>query len=228
MNATNYKAISLEPYLCKEGDVVSAEVWNSVLGLFVNRLNSVGDYFKQYDDAFSTISDTLTAHSAALIDVNASLAQTKQTWDTWVNRHQEKLDALDNMWSTYRNIEQVQESLENGLVHYGETAPNNEHVRIWVAPIMPASQLFNDGDELTVTDGGDYTAIAEIKTLTLLYPNIPFICSLFFTTAPETEGAITINFPTGTKFIGTKPTFGNGETWELNIKNGVVVGGKVV
>ena len=29
------------------------------------------------------------------------------------------------------------------------------------------------------------------------------------------------------KYIGGVPEFANGETWELNIKNGVVVGGKV-
>lgn len=66
----------------------------------------------------------------------------------------------------------------------------------------------------------------NINNLFIYYPDSDFICSLFFTTAAE--GDINIAFPEGTKFIGTAPTFSNNETWELNIKNGVVVGGKVV
>lgn len=81
-----------------------------------------------------------------------------------------------------------------------------------------------------VADGKSYEATEEISELTIQYngilnPTNDFICSLVFTTA--TDGAISIVFPKGTKFIGGRPTFSNGETWELNIMNGVVVGGKV-
>ena len=64
-----------------------------------------------------------------------------------------------------------------------------------------------------------------VSSLSLNFPDTDFICSLYFTTAAG--GTININFPKGTKFIGGRPTFSNDETWELNIKNGVVVGGKV-
>ena len=73
----------------------------------------------------------------------------------------------------------------------------------------------------------EYIASNLVSNVEFGYSNgSDIICSLIFTTAAE--GTINITFPTGTKFIGTKPTFGNGETWELNIKNGVIVGGKVV
>ena len=72
----------------------------------------------------------------------------------------------------------------------------------------------------------EYILPNKVSNLEFGYPNgADIICSVTFTTA--TEGDINITFPTGTKFIGGRPTFGKGETWELNIKNGVVVGGKV-
>lgn len=82
-----------------------------------------------------------------------------------------------------------------------------------------------DNTTLTVENNKNYIGEAEITNIEITYPSDPFICSLTFTTAAK--GDITIKFPDSTKFIGGKPTFSNGETWELNIMNGVVVGGKV-
>lgn len=83
---------------------------------------------------------------------------------------------------------------------------------------------------VTVYDGKLYEATEPISELTIQYggtlnPTNDFICSLVFTAAAD--GDININFPTGTKFIGGRPAFSKGETWELNIMNGVVVGGKI-
>ena len=63
-----------------------------------------------------------------------------------------------------------------------------------------------------------------INNLHISYPGDDFIASLTFTLA--SEGPITITLPES-KYIGDTPTFANGETWELNIKNGVVVGGLI-
>ena len=59
----------------------------------------------------------------------------------------------------------------------------------------------------------------------MLYPNDNFIGAIEFTTAAE--GDISVKLPDGTKYIG-EVNISNGETWELNVKNGVVVGGLVV
>ena len=82
------------------------------------------------------------------------------------------------------------------------------------------------GSYQVLENNKEYIASNLVSNVEFGYSNgSDIICSIIFTTA--TEGDININFPTGTKFIGGRPTFSNDETWELNIKNGVVVGGKV-
>ena len=89
--------------------------------------------------------------------------------------------------------------------------------------IIKKEYLPQNGD-ITCENNTEYEGTG-VLSLSLNFPDTDFICSLFFTTAAE--GDINITFPESAKFIGAKPTFGNNETWELNIKNGVVVGGKV-
>jgi hypothetical protein len=83
---------------------------------------------------------------------------------------------------------------------------------------------FSNGAIITVQDNTEYTATEPITNLVIIYPETDFICSFSFTLAES--GNITIDLPES-KYIGTTPTFANGETWELNIKNGIVVGGLV-
>ena len=83
---------------------------------------------------------------------------------------------------------------------------------------------FQNGAELTAEDNTEYTAIEPITNVVITYPKTDFICSFNFTLAES--GNVTIDLPES-KYIGTAPTFANGETCELNIKNGVVVGGLV-
>lgn len=84
---------------------------------------------------------------------------------------------------------------------------------------------FSNGAIITAQDNTEYTATEPITNLVIIYPETDFICSFNFTLAES--GNIIIDLPES-KYIGTTPTFANSETWELNIKNGVVVGGKVV
>jgi hypothetical protein len=88
----------------------------------------------------------------------------------------------------------------------------------------PKKEYFPDVQTITLADNTNYVASDVISNLTIIYPEGDFIASLTFTLA--SEGAITITLPES-KYIGGAPTFAKGETWELNIKNGVVVGGLV-
>ena len=88
----------------------------------------------------------------------------------------------------------------------------------------PQKEYFPDVQTITLADNTNYVASDVISNLTIIYPEGDFIASLTFTLA--SEGDITITLPES-KYIGGAPTFANGETWELNIKNGVVVGGLV-
>lgn len=80
------------------------------------------------------------------------------------------------------------------------------------------------GTEITLADNTEYR-LADVTTLTLTYPTGDFECWMRLTFAES--GDITVTLPTGTKYIGTVPSFANGETWELSIKDGVVIAQKV-
>lgn len=88
----------------------------------------------------------------------------------------------------------------------------------------PTKEEFWDMTEIILEDNKDYYSNQPICGLSLQYPEGDFMCSLTFTIVDT--GAVTISLPES-KYIGGVPTFGYGETWELNIKNGVVVGGLV-
>ena len=83
---------------------------------------------------------------------------------------------------------------------------------------------FGDGETITVENNTMYTASTEISTLRIVYPDTNFICHFDFTISAE--GDVTIILPES-KYIGEEPTFENDETWEVSIRNGVVVGGRV-
>lgn len=79
------------------------------------------------------------------------------------------------------------------------------------------------GTSITLADNTEYR-LTNVTTLTLAYPSGNFECWLRITTA--SSGTITITLPSS-QYIGDTPTFGNGETWELSIKDGYVIAHKV-
>ena len=108
----------------------------------------------------------------------------------------------DELWSSVYNI-----VLDSGVAHTTDVVE------------------FGDQSEIMVVDNTEYTATRPITDLWIYYPETDFTCSFYFTLADE--GDITVTLPDTTKYIGGTPEFANGQTWELNIKNGVVVGGLV-
>lgn len=80
------------------------------------------------------------------------------------------------------------------------------------------------GSNITLADNTEYR-LADVTTLTLTYPTGDFECWMRLSFAAS--GNATVTLPTGTKYIGTAPDFKNGETWEMSIKDGVVIAQKV-
>ena len=78
----------------------------------------------------------------------------------------------------------------------------------------------------TLVDNTIYN-ITNISTLDLssAFPSTPFDCIINLTTA--SSGTITITFPTSI-YQPAVPTFGNGETWTLWIRNNPVGSGGIV
>ena len=77
------------------------------------------------------------------------------------------------------------------------------------------------GTELTLADNTEYR-LENVGQLILHYPEGSFECWLRLTFAEENEVGITFPF---IRLIGDYPSFGNGETWELSIKDGTVIAG---
>lgn len=80
------------------------------------------------------------------------------------------------------------------------------------------------GSNITLADNTEYR-LTDVTTLTLTYPTGNFECWMRLSFAAS--GNATVTLPAGTKYIGTTPDFKNGETWEMSIKDGVVIAQKV-
>lgn len=80
------------------------------------------------------------------------------------------------------------------------------------------------GSNITLADNTEYR-LTDVTTLALTYPTGDFECWMRLSFAAS--GDVTVTLPTGTKYIGTTPDFKNGETWEMSIKDGVVIAQKV-
>lgn len=76
---------------------------------------------------------------------------------------------------------------------------------------------------LTLANATEYH-LTNVSDLTITYPSGAFDCWLSIATA---SGTVTVSLPSSS-YIGDPPTFGASETWELSIRNGVVVAGKAV
>ena len=80
------------------------------------------------------------------------------------------------------------------------------------------------GSNITLADNTEYR-LTDVTTLRLSYPVGDFECWMRLSFAAS--GDATVILPTGTQYIGTTPDFKNGETWEMSIKDGVVIAQKV-
>lgn len=78
--------------------------------------------------------------------------------------------------------------------------------------------------DLTLADNTEYR-LTNAQDVWVSYPNTSFESWIKVTFA-ET-GTYFFRLPSTSKYIGTAPTFGNGETWEISIKDGVVIAQKV-
>ena len=92
--------------------------------------------------------------------------------------------------------------------------------------VQPATQLITatGGGDIALADNTEYR-LTNVTTLNLSYPTGDFECWMRLSFAAS--GEATVILPTGTKYIGAAPDFKNGETWEMSIKDGVVIAQKV-
>ena len=84
---------------------------------------------------------------------------------------------------------------------------------------------FSDAASIELPLGdSERRATEPISTMNIVLPEGSFESWIKFSTAAS--GAVTITLPENPVFIGAEPTFGNGETWEMSIKDGVIIAAK--
>lgn len=138
------------------------------------------------------------------------------------------LDELVSKSHTHANKDTLDKlSVSNGKLQYNgsdiSVTKNGVIAALGYTPEAVSTQV-TTGSNITLADNTEYR-LADVTTLTLNYPTSDFECWMRLNFAAS--GDITVTLPTTTQYIGTTPAFANGETWELSIKDGVVIAQKV-
>lgn len=103
INFTNFKRV--------QGEVITADLWNSVLGWLINQHNKQDDVctaISKFEDVFLEFSETFN--------------KTLQEWE---------LDK-QTINEQYTDVKKLQSALAQSLVHCGDEKPNNPHTRLWI------------------------------------------------------------------------------------------------
>lgn len=88
------------------------------------------------------------------------------------------------------------------------------------------STKVDTGTSLSMNDNTEYR-LTNVTTLTLYAPYQQTQYECWFRLTFADTGTITVSFPTGMKYIGSAPDFNNGESWEISVKDGVVIAQKI-
>lgn len=102
--------------------------------------------------------------------------------------------------------------------------PNVKNVKMALDELVTKLHTHATDTNITLADNTEYR-FTDVTTLTLTYPTGNFECWMSLTFAAS--GTIMVTLPTDTKYLGSSPNFKNGETWEVDIKDGVMVAQKV-
>lgn len=99
---------------------------------------------------------------------------------------------------------------------------SNSSVKGALDKLIP--EQVTSGTTITLANNTEYR-LRDVTELSIKYPYDNFECWMRLTFA--SSGNITVTLPANTKYIGTAPDFKNGETWEMSIKDGIVIAGTV-
>ena len=122
-----------------------------------------------------------------------------------VNSAPETLDTLGELASAFEENQDMIEVLDAAIV-------NKKNIATIINDIAESSLVLSDNTEYRLVD---------ISSLSLSYPDRNF--EVWMKITFSSNGNISVKFPSETRYIGVEPTFGNGQTWEISIKDGVAI-----
>jgi len=119
----------------------------------------------------------------------------------------------------------AQVAVDTVLSLSSDNAISNSAVTVAVNSRQPVVQsvTLSSGGSYTLADNTEYRG-SDISSLTLLFPSGAFHSWLRFTTGGS---APAVSLPSAAKYIGRIPDFGANQTWEISVKDGVVIAQEV-
>lgn len=179
-------------------------------------------------------SQTEALHEAA--HAEGLLTSSGQAYQHVAGKHNVKgtLGARVTGWGTSaskRNIEQLTDTGDLRIAGnvYVECDDNSDNGFILakkpsILDIDATPEQEETQTVINLVDNTEYY-ITNVSAIEFSYPqSTHWECYIKLTTV--SQGTLTITFP-NSAYIGSMPTFNNGETWEISIKDGVIVVGKV-
>ena len=127
---------------------------------------------------------------------------------------------VDNSGAVFKPLDGV-----NVISEYNNMAVSSGAVYTALAGKKDTPTLVSGGNDITLADNTEYR-LNNVSSLSITYPQGNFSCWMKLTFAAS--GTISVNLPVDTTYIGSIPSFDNGETWEISVKDKVVVACKVV
>lgn len=160
-------------------------------------LPGVGEAELQY-----RIGNTVVKSKTICFLIKKSLTDAENIQGTWVEK---VLKVYDDIYISGTAGQQLGRS-EDGV--------------LWTDSQGITKHSLNNASTVALENNAEYRGTG-IASLELQYPDGDFECWLRFTTAAE--GSVNITFPESTEYIGDRPEFGNNETWEISVKDGIAV-----
>ena len=225
-----------------DGDTISNE-WNTTIatGLVIQGLEATREIIEENPDIIEAlISKAHTHENKAVLDKFAEI-EGKPTYNgTAIGGS--GTSSAENVSYTNENLEgvtTVKEALDgtvDAFLLYNnmfEDMGNQLGQKVSLSDITPeaigakaVTTKVDTGTSLSMSDNTEYR-LSNVTTLELYAPYKKTQYECWFSLTFSNSGPVTVTFPVGMKYIGSAPDFNNGESWEMSIKDGVVIAQKI-
>ena len=225
-----------------DGDTISNE-WNTTIatGLVIQGLEATREIIEENPDIIeSLISKAHTHENKSVLD-KFSETDGKPTYNgTAIGGS--GASSAENVSYTNENLEgvtTVKEALDgtvDAFLEYNnmfEYMGNELNQKVSLSDITPeaigakaVTTKVSTGDSFSMNDNTEYR-LTNVTTLTLYAPHNRPHYECWFSLTFANSGKVTVTLPTDMKYIGSAPDFNNGESWEMSIKDGVVIAQKI-
>lgn len=224
------------------GDTISNE-WNTTIatGVVIQGLEATREIIEENPDIIEALISKAHTHENKLVLDKFAETDGKPTYNgTAIGGS--GASSAENVSYTNENLEgvtTVKEALDgtvDAFLQYNNMFKfmgNKLDQKVSLSDITPeaigakaVTTKVDTGTSLSMNDNTEYR-LSNVTTLELYAPYKKTQYECWFSLTFANSGTITVTLPTGMKYIGSAPDFNNGESWEMSIKDGVVIAQKI-